>query len=343
MTNGFTRRECLGVLGAAAVGTRLGAFSEPAQGRAPATKDASMRGIIVIMATPYTAAKAVDYEDLAAEVDWLYQAGVHGVMWPQNSSDYRLLTKDEIMRGMEVLAKAHTGKPGALVFGVQQDDTRAMLELAAHAEKLAPTAFIAMPPKVAKSQDDYRTYFGELAKLTSRPVLLQTVPNPPGIVFSTELILELARKHPHLGYVKEEDQPVFDRINALTAQRPGTIKRVYSAMRGRSFPYELRLGVDGTVNGCAMYADVFAKIWDAHLEGNWDKVRDLHSPILQLLNAEENIPGTGRYLLKRRGIFKTSIARRPEKPLSPTQVAEIEHHLAAMQPHLLRPLPRMTM
>ena len=66
------------------------------------------------------------------------------------------------------------------MFGVQQDETRAMLELAAHAEKLAPTAFIAMPPRTAKSQDDYRTYFGELAKATSRPVIIQTQPNPPG-------------------------------------------------------------------------------------------------------------------------------------------------------------------
>ena len=80
--------------------------------------------------------------------------------------------------------------------------------------------------------------------------MIQTTPNLPGVVFETELILELARRYPHLGYVKEESQPVFDRISALVGQ--AEIRRVYSAMRGRYFAYDLHLGVDGLVSGMSM-------------------------------------------------------------------------------------------
>src|SRR5262245_59025160 len=42
-----------------------------------------MRGVFIIMATPYTASKEVDYEDLAREVDFLDRCKVHGMVWPQ--------------------------------------------------------------------------------------------------------------------------------------------------------------------------------------------------------------------------------------------------------------------
>ena len=49
----------------------VGAFCLPAGARlnAQAGGREAMRGIFIIMTTPYTAAKAVDYEDLAKQVD----------------------------------------------------------------------------------------------------------------------------------------------------------------------------------------------------------------------------------------------------------------------------------
>jgi 4-hydroxy-tetrahydrodipicolinate synthase len=342
MKASYSRRDCLKLLGTTMAASRFGLTPVPASAQAgrPGSPEA-MRGIFIILSTPYTEAKAVDYDDLAAEVEWLHEAGIHGYVWPQNSSDYRLLTKDEIMRGMEVLAKAVKGKEGALVLGVQQGDTRGMLELAAHAEKLNPDAFIAMPPRSAKSVGDYREYYGELGRATARPVILQTVPNPPGVEFSTDLVLELAARHPHLGYVKEEEQPVFDRIQALVAKRP-PLHRVYGAIRGRAWPYELRLGTDGTITGAAMYADAFVRSWAAYLRGDWNEVRDIHAKVLLMLMCEDAIPGTGRYLLKRRGIFKSTMARQRNATLSRVQIDEIEHNLRALQPYLRRPLPPPT-
>ncbi len=166
--------------------------------------------------------------------------------------------------------------------------------------------------------------------------MLQTQPNLPGVEFSTDFILELADRYPHLGYAKEEAQPVFERIQALVGQPQ--IKRVYSAMRGRYFAYDLRLGVDGIVSGMAMYIDVFAHMWDAYLRGDWDEVRDIHGRILVMLTCETEIPGAGRYLLKRRGIFKTAAQRGREYTFSQVQIDEIEHNLKGLEPYLV-PVP----
>src|SRR4029450_13496184 len=87
-----------------------------------------MRGIFIIMSTPFTAAGAVDYEDLEREVDFLARCGVHGMVWPQLASEYASLNQEERMRGMEVLAKASRGKTPALVLGVQGPNVEAAHE-----------------------------------------------------------------------------------------------------------------------------------------------------------------------------------------------------------------------
>src|ERR1043166_4521455 len=109
-----TRRGFLAA-GAAALGPRrwAGAPAKP------------MRGVFCIMAPPYTADKAVDFDDLAREVDFLHRCGAHGMVWPQMASEYLKLSREERLRGMQVLAKAARGTRPALVFGVQGPNTQA--------------------------------------------------------------------------------------------------------------------------------------------------------------------------------------------------------------------------
>lgn len=334
MTRTYSRRDSVKLMGAAALGSSLVGRATDTPVRARRAED--LRGLFVILSTPYTEAGAVDWEDMAFQVEWLEHAGVHGLVWPQNSSDYPQLTTDEIKRGMEVLAEANRGREMALVLGVQRDATPEMVELARFAEALEPDMMIAMPPKVGISLTDYRRYYAGLAGVTRRPIMIQTQPNLPGVTFETDFILQLVRQHPNLGYVKEEAEPVFDRIQALVGQ-PG-IQRVYSAMRGRYFAYDLRLGVNGLVSGMTMYADVFARMWGAYRAENWDQVRDIHAKLLVMLTCEEEIPGAGRYLLWKRGIFRTTTQRGRTPQLSDMQIAEIEHNLRGLEPYMI-PVP----
>ena len=341
MKNKYTRRDSLKLMGSAVVGSQLVRGAQPLDAQTAGVRtvragsvDEDMRGIFVIMSTPYTESGAVHYDDLAFQVEWLDRAGAHGLVWPQNSSDYPRLTTEEIRRGFEVLTEANRGRSLTLVLGVQQDSTPEMVAQATFAEGLEPDMMIAMPPKVGDSLEDYREYYSALAEVTSRPIMIQTSPNRPGLEFKTDFIKELADQYPNLGYVKEEVQPVFERIQALVGQPQ--IKRVYSAMRGRYFAYDLRLGVDGLVSGMAMYAEVFAQMWAASREGDWDAVRDIHGKLLVMLTCETEIPGAGRYLLQRRGIFTTATQRGRNYTLSQVEIDEIEHNLRGLEPYLIR-------
>ena len=336
MQDDLSRRDYLKAMGAAAFAAGIGPIPPIAEATPPPPPriPEDMRGIFVILSTPFTPAGEIDEIDLAREVAWVAEAGAHGIVWPQNSSGYARMSVDQIRQGMRVLARANRGTSMTLVLGVQQDGVREMVELARFADSLDPDMLIAMPPKVGTSLADYREYYVALAEATSRPVMIQTLPNLPGVEFDSALILDLASRYPHLGYVKEEAEPVFDRIGALVG-KPG-IRRVFSAQRGRHFQYDLRLGVDGIVSGMAMYVDAFTRLWSEYRAGNWDAVRDIHAAILLMLNTEDEIPGAGRYLLQRRGIFKHTTQGGRELTFTPTQIAHIEHNLMALQPYLLR-------
>jgi len=340
MTGSVSRRDALKLLGTAAVGAGLAGCEAGAAADRPIgtrrTTEEDLRGIYVILPTPFMANGRMDEEDMASQVEWIERSGAHGVVWPQNSSGYIRLSTEQIHQGMEILARATRGRSVALVLGVQRDDTRSMVDLAKFADTLEPDMVIAMPPKVGTSLADYDEYYSALAGATQRPVMIQTIPNLPGVTFDTDLILDLASRYPHLGYVKEELDPVYDRIPHLIGKPQ--IHRVFTAQRGRHFNYSLRHGVDGDLSGSAMYSDAYARLWQAYRDGDWDMVRDIHSRIVAMLNVEQHIPGAGRYLLKRRGIFKSTNEGDGELTFTPAQIEHIEHTMKALNPYLIEPL-----
>ena len=336
----LTRREYLWTLGAVAMAARFQPLSAAAS---PSGK--ALRGAFIILNTPFTAKGDVDWDDLIREVEFVDRAGCHGIVWPQGSSSVNQLTKDERMHGMEVLARAVQGKRIALVLGVQGKDVNEMREFATRAEALGPDAVIAMPPSTGTSMDEYRAYFQTLAAATRRPVFVQTSGGARDLPPTTDLIIELAKQFPHFGYVKEESQPLIPRLKAELQARPA-MKGVFSASFAEGWLYELRLGIDGVITGSGMYGDVLARIWNAHEKGRDEEARDAYSKFLLMRNLEEQLPGTGLFIMKKRGIFKTAVrrttapsgdapAKLSEFKPSDVELAEIEFRFAALKPYLI--------
>lgn len=320
----YTRRQWLSTVGTAALLPYLPRPAEAAM---------AMRGAFIILSTPYTAGNEVDYDDLANEVRFLDRCGVHGLVWPQNSSEQRYLSKAERLRGFDVLAEAAEGTRPALVLGVQGDDTEDMLTYARHAEALAPDGMIAIPPTEATSLDDFRAYYAALCGVTARPIFFQTSGGAPDVVPTVEFMVGMAKEFPNLAYVKEERDPVHERMLALAPHRPRTIKAIFGAAFGRQWLYEMRLGMDGVMTGGAMYGDIYARLWEHHVAGESEALRDLFGRLLLMLNLDRSIPGVRLYVLKRRGIFKTTRSRRGDYTFSTDQVAEIEYRLDALRPY----------
>jgi dihydrodipicolinate synthase/N-acetylneuraminate lyase len=332
-------------------------FPRPARGAhvfaETGAPDPAIQGPFLILSTPFTASGAVDFEALARQACYVDWCGCPGMIWPQSGDSVDLLTTDEKLQGMEVLARtARKLNTTALCLGVQGKDTAEMLLFAEHAEKLAPPAIISRPPDSGKTEDDLRQYWHALAALTKRPVFIQTT---GGVAYrgptpSVKLLIELARDLPNFGYVKEEAGDVIARTRALVAAKP-PIRRVFSARGGYGWLYELRLGSEGLITERAIYADVLTRIWQLHKSGSDPAaVRDAYSKFLLMINLGRTHPGDLRgyqlYLWKKRGVFQTMVSRHygpgrtiPTSPvhseleLSTQEIAEIEYRFEAVKPY----------
>ena len=305
----------------------------PARNLFAATEN-RMRGALMILSTPYTEAGEVDHEDLAKEVQFCARCGVQGLVWPQNSSEQRYLSQEERIRGFEVLAEANRGTGMVLVLGVQAEDTAGMLEYAAIAEGLEPDGMIAIPPTTAQSLSDIRDYYAALCEITERPIFVQTS-GGPGIELTIDFLVALAREFPQCGYIKEEYGRVHERMLALQEYQPDPIRSIFGATLGRGWLYEMRIGTDGVMTGGAMYADVYARMWQLYEQGDEAGLRDCYARLLLIQNLDNLIPGVRLYVMQKRGIFKTTRSRRGDYSFSPQQIAEIEYRFEALKPYLI--------
>ncbi len=361
-----TRRHMLkatmvGALGAGR-GTSLQASERPASRLADATPaDPRIRGPFPILSTPFTPSGAVDFEVLANAARFVDWCGCPGMIWPQSGDSVDLLTIDEKLQGMEVLANAARGLRTALCLGVQGKNTDEMLVFAKHAEKLAPAAIISRPPDSGKTEADVRQYWRALAAVVHRPVIFQTTGGVAykGPVPSVKLLIELAKESPHFGYVKEEAGAVIMRTRALLAARP-PIRRVFSARGGLGWLYELRLGTEGLITERAVYADLLTRIWESRQNGrNPADCGDAYAKFLLMTNLSETIPGGSLrgahlYVWKKRGVFKTLVSRNygpgntiPASPivselkLTQEDIAEIEYRFELLKPYLKATQPNL--
>jgi len=160
-TKHITRRQMIEAAASGAAGVLAGTIlqgSERQTGQGPdaATADPRIRGPFPILSTPFTVSGAVDFDVLANQARFVDWGGCPGMIWPQSGDSVDLLTTDEKLQGMAVLAQASRDLRTALCLGVQGKDTAEMLDFARHAEKLAPAAIISRPPDSGRTEDDLR-------------------------------------------------------------------------------------------------------------------------------------------------------------------------------------------
>lgn len=296
-----------------------------------------------IVTTPYTPFGAIDFGDLAQEMIFFDRIGCTGAVWPQASSDVDLMSREERMRGMAVIATACQPLKVASILGVQGQDIPQMLDFARHANELKADAVIAMPPSSAQmqTQEGYHAYFAALASAVRCPVVLQTsIPGFRGAMTpSVDLILDLARKYPNLVYVKEESSPLVARMKEEVSHHD-LLKGVFGASGGDGLLYEMRLGLDGEMTGQGAYGDVMVAVFDLYRQGRKEEAADAFAKLLLMKNCELKIPGTQRYVFVKRGVFK-SAAVRPGAVggalgggLPSDAIAEIEMRFASLKPYL---------
>lgn len=333
--------------------------------------DPRIRGPFPILSTPIEESGAVDYETLCREAKFVGDCGACGMIWPQSEDSVELLSVDEKLKGMELLAETMRGEKAVIAFGCNGRNREDLVVYAKHVEKLAAKypeaniAIISRPPAEGKTRSDVMQYYLELEKHVDRPVIIQTGGGVPyrGPVPDVEMMIELAKRNPKVfGYIKEETGNA-DECNARMKREIEAkphIHAVFSAWGGWQWLYQSRqIGSEGLITERPAYSDLLAYIWE-QME-NSDKygtLNDAYSKYLLMLNlsyfvkgnTHSDLRGPHLYVLQKRGIFKNRLSREFElvkgrrvapkqtivvnQELSQFQIDEIEACFSSLRPYL---------
>jgi dihydrodipicolinate synthase/N-acetylneuraminate lyase len=252
MVSGLDRRQFLGALSFALTFPHL-LDAQPAKKR--------LAGVFPIGFTPVNARDEIDYDGLAAQVQFCQRGGVHGFAWPQIASGWTTLTEKERMQGAETLLSAAKGGATAIVIGVQSRtaDFKETERYAQQAEKLGADAVICIPPP-----SDVLGYYQRLGKATSLPLFVQT-----GGDFSVDLVVEMFNSIPTLRYVKDEAGDPLERVTELR-KRTNDQLNCFSGKGVATMITEMERGFVGHCPFVSL-ADLYASAYDCFHSG---KVRE---------------------------------------------------------------------
>ena len=289
-------------------------------------------GVFAVLCTPFHNDGELDEASLRREVRFCLECGAHGLVAPVNASEFYTLSDDERKRVVEVVAEENAGRV-PLIAGCSAVSAQHAAMLGRHAESAGASALMAMPPVIRKAAgEELIEYYRALAGAVRIPVVIQDFIAPIGTPMPVDLMARMIREIDGLSYLKEETAAgphVLSRMRELCGVR---LQGIMGGQGGRFLFNEYARGACGTMPACHL-TDVHVDIWNL-LDGEREaEARALFNRILPLLNFEHMYAVAAyKEVLRRRGVFATSVCRGAPASLDAHDLAELDTILSDIEP-----------
>jgi 4-hydroxy-tetrahydrodipicolinate synthase len=264
---------------------------------------ATMRGSIVPLVTPFTAAGSLDEPALEGLIEWQIDSGSHGISVTGTTGEPSALSLDERERVMEVAARAVGGRV-PFVPGTGTNNLDETIRLTRAAEALgADAALVIVPYYNRPSQEGLHRYFRALAGEARLPIVIYNIPGRTAVNMAPSTMARLRRDAPGIVGVKESNKD-FEHVSRVLYEC-GRDFLVYSGIELLCYPM-LAIGGAGHVSATAnVFPREVADLYNHVAAGRWKEAVDLHYhllPMNDVLFVETN-PGPLKWVMGKLGMI----------------------------------------
>ena len=296
------------------------------------------RGVYVIAATPFKPDGSLDLDGARSMIDFYLARGAHGLTLLGMMGEQQKLSPEESLQFVDTCVRHVDGRVPIIVGAATPWIDN--LQTFARGVMDAGAAALMFAPMTGLRSDDQITGFVErvCTALHDVPLVLQDYPQSTGVILSPSLINRLIDRFTSIVMFKHEDQPGLAKLTAIRKHQATGGRRVSILVGNGAIHYvqELARGADGAMTGFSypeMMVDVF-RLWEA---GKQDEAEDLYDAYLPLVRHELQ-PGQGlairKYILVRRGAFKSDHVRMPGPTLMIEDRVEIDHLIRRLERRL---------
>jgi len=301
-----------------------------------------IRGILPTVLTPYDADERIDAPALEAQVRYLLDAGVHGLVLMGSIGESPYLNDADREVVIRTTVAATAGRVPVLV-GVTAESTVVAAEQLEQARRLGATAAIVCLPQYFNLKfDDVWRHFERLSKLDTLPILYYHYPAATRLTLKPSQVAELLAM-PNVIGVKESSfdmLAIAERIK-LTAKRD----RVFLSGSELNLSQFMDLGGHGAISvGAVIMPRTAVAMYEAYQAGDKQKAQELQSQMFETMPLVKDVTAP---VFLARAAFLQAIKQGLDVPvgIEPTQ-ARLKAALAArgvpIRPIVRSPLPPLS-
>jgi 4-hydroxy-tetrahydrodipicolinate synthase len=240
------------------------------------------RGTGTAIVTPFKKDGSVDEVVLRELVDRQIQAKVEAIIPVGSTGEAATLTDAEQAQVIEIVVEQVKGRV-PVIGGASSNSTSKAIALAKEAKRRGVDAVLSVAPFYNKpTQEGLYQHFGAIAEESGIPLVLYNVPGRTASNIDAKTVLRLAEDLPLIAGVKEASAN-FTQIMAILKGRPAGFG-VWSGDDSLALPL-IALGADGIISVASNEVPKeFAAMVRFALRGKYEKARDLHYRLLDLMN-----------------------------------------------------------
>lgn len=273
----------------------------------------ALHGCIPILNTPFDDSGTVDFDDLAAEIEWVIAEGATGVAALAIASEGYKLTDVERDAITTATVEAVAGRV-PVVISADGAGTEVAIDRAKRAAAAGADALMVLPPYFVKpDQANLFDYYRRIGEAVEIPVIIQDAPQLTGVAMGPALWARLAQAVSTIQYVKAEGTPQGVTLTQTIEQSDGKLA-VFCGWGGLGMMDAMERGSAGSMPA-ANFTRIFADVQRIYEEGNpGEAAARFHAELPFILWAMQSIDFSVRASkeeMRQRGIIKSSHQRQP--------------------------------
>ncbi|MBK3399355.1 MULTISPECIES: dihydrodipicolinate synthase family protein [Methylobacterium] len=286
------------------------------------------RGVFPVAPTIFHEDGTLDLDGQRRAIDFMIEAGAHGLCILANFSEQFVLTDAERDAVMTAVL-AHVAGRVPVIVTTTHFATHICAERSRRAQDLGAAMVMIMPPyhgaTIRVTEAGIERFFQAVSDAISIPIMIQDAP-VSGTTLSAAFLARLAREVANVSYFKIETAQAAAKLRTLLELGGDAIEGPWDGEEAITLLADLDAGATGAMTGGG-YPDGIRRILDPYLAGRRDEAVQAYGRWLPLINYENRQTGlaAAKILMKEGGIIRSDAVRAPlELPHPATRAGLIE-------------------
>ncbi|WP_250441109.1 dihydrodipicolinate synthase family protein [Caballeronia sp. AZ1_KS37] len=278
------------------------------------------RGVFPVAPTIFDDQGRLDLEGQKRAIDFMIDAGSHGVCILANFSEQFALSDAERDTVQRTVLEHVAGRVPVIVT-TTHFSSRICAERSRAAQDAGAAMVMIMPPyhgaTIRVGERGILEFYREVSNAIDIPIMIQDAP-VAGTPLSASFLAKLARDVEHVSYFKIETAQAASKLRELIELGGDAIVGPWDGEEAITLMPDFDAGATGAMTGGG-YPDGIRKIVDAYFAGDSDKAAELYQQWLPLINYENRQCGLAacKTLMKEGGVIRSDAVRHPLAPMHP--------------------------